>query len=153
MFVYKLSGCGFESRWWTNYVIAHHKKQCLILNYFLKTLMGIRFLSYCFWLIGALVTVNCFMLEYIGIRWRTITTCFPTWGIGIMLFGALFKVLPNWRHLCIAAAVVGLPTSILLLWVKIAILDFKILYKIYKRLFEFVRECILVKNQVCHQQL
>ena len=117
MFVYKLSGCGFESRWWTNYVIAH-KKQCLILTYFLKTLMGIRFLSYCFWLIGVLVTVNCFMLEYIGIRWRTITTCFPTWGIGIMLFGALFKVLPNWRHLCIAAAVVGLPTSILLLWVK-----------------------------------
>ena len=102
---------------WAKYFIAHWK-EWLILKYFLKTLMGIRFLNYWFWLIGVLVTVNCFMLEYIGIRWRTITTCFPTWGIGIMLFGALFKVLPNWRHLCIAAAVVGLPTSIFLLWVK-----------------------------------
>ena len=55
------------------------------------------------------------MLEYVGTRWRTIAACLPMWGLGVMMFGVVFKVLPNWRHLCITASVLGLPSFILLL--------------------------------------
>ena len=55
------------------------------------------------------------MLEYVGTRWRTIAACLPMWGIGVMMFGVVFKFLPNWRHLCITAAVLDLPSFISLL--------------------------------------
>jgi len=64
---------------------------------------------------GFLVIIQMFMLEFVGTKWRTITGVIPFWGTGVMLFGIMFKVLPNWRHLCIVTALLGAPI-ILLLW-------------------------------------
>ena len=68
-----------------------------------------------FLIIGMLVTLVCFMLEYVGTRWRTIISSLPIWGLGVMMFSVVFKFIPNWRHLCITAALLGLPSFILLL--------------------------------------
>jgi len=64
---------------------------------------------------GFLVITTMFMMEFVGTKWRTFVGLIPFWGGGVMLFGVLFKVLPNWRHLCIATGCLGAPV-IVLLW-------------------------------------
>ncbi|XP_066923907.1 organic cation transporter protein-like [Clytia hemisphaerica] len=58
---------------------------------------------------GFLVVTNIYMLEFIGTKWRTLCATFPAWGMGVILFGALIKALPNWRHMCYLAAALNVP--------------------------------------------
>ena len=58
---------------------------------------------------------NIYMVEFIGTKWRTLAGVLPTWSFGVIFFGVAFKVLPNWRHLCRVAGILGLPSLILML--------------------------------------
>jgi len=63
---------------------------------------------------GFLVIIHLFLLEFVGTKWRTLVSLVPFWGIGVMLFGIMFKVLPNWRHLCLATGAIGTPIILLI---------------------------------------
>ena len=44
------------------------------------------------------------MLEFVGIRWRTLCATLPGWGVGVIFFGGSIKMLPYWRHMCYLTA-------------------------------------------------
>ena len=64
---------------------------------------------------GYLVLVNIYMIEFVGTKWRTFAGVIPMWGLGVTFFGVAFKLLPNWRHLCMATGILGLPSLIIML--------------------------------------
>ena len=64
---------------------------------------------------GYLVLVNIYMIEFLGTKWRTFAGVIPMWGLGVTFFGVAFKLLPNWRHLCMATGILGLPSLIIML--------------------------------------
>ncbi|XP_057316970.1 solute carrier family 22 member 7-like isoform X4 [Hydractinia symbiolongicarpus] len=63
---------------------------------------------------GYLVVISVYMLEYIGTKWRTPIGLIPSWALGVTVLGGMFKLLPNWRHLCYATAALGSPFVLLL---------------------------------------
>jgi len=65
--------------------------------------------------LGGFLVVNGMMqAEFVGTQYRTVISIFSVWGFGVIIFGFMFKLIPNWRHLCIATAVVSIPILILL---------------------------------------
>jgi len=64
---------------------------------------------------GFLVLISVYYLEFIATKWRTIIGVIPTWAVGVTIFGFMFKLFPNWRHLCFATSILGSP-FIIVLW-------------------------------------
>ena len=64
---------------------------------------------------GYLVLVNTYMIEFLGRKWRTFAGIIPMWGLEVTFFGVAFKLLRNWRHLCIATGILDLPSLIIML--------------------------------------
>lgn len=59
--------------------------------------------------------IGVYIYEFIGTEWRTSINVVPGWEVGVILFGAMFKLLPNWRHLCYATTALGGPV-VFLFW-------------------------------------
>ena len=64
---------------------------------------------------GYLVLVKIYIIKLLGTKWRTFAGVIPMWGLGITFFGVVFKLLPNWRHLCIATGILSLTSLIIML--------------------------------------
>lgn len=62
---------------------------------------------------GYLSVIGVYIYEFIGTEWRTSINVVPGWEVGVILFGAMFKLLPNWRHLCYATTALGGPVVFL----------------------------------------
>lgn len=58
---------------------------------------------------GVLVANYSLPMEFVGLKWRTLTGAIPFWAMGVMSLGLAAFLLPDWRHLSMATAIVGLP--------------------------------------------
>ena len=61
-----------------------------------------------------MVLIKVAFLEFVGTEYRTIATVLPWWGLGVSLFGLLFKALPYWKHICYTTSATGIPIFILM---------------------------------------
>ena len=59
---------------------------------------------------GATLVVNFVIpMEIIGERWRTLCGCAGLWQLGSISFSGLAYLIPNWRHLSLATALISAP--------------------------------------------